>query len=70
MRRNARLPDQRQHAATYGFVAIGLVGAYGVLRETPWVSNGQFHTTLEVIATTLALFVGVMALTRYYSQKR
>ena len=65
MRRNARLPDQRQHDAIYG-----LVGAYGVLRETPWVSNGQFHTTLEVIATTLALFVGVMALTRYYSQKR
>ena len=69
MRRNIGVPDQPKNATIYGVVAIVLVGAYVTVRETSWVSNGQFHTNMELVATTLALFVGVMALTRYYSQK-
>ena len=34
-----------------------------------WQSSELLHTALETIAATIALFVGLMALSRYYSQR-
>ena len=46
-----------------------LVVMYFLLSTSEWRSSGQFHTLVELAATATALFVGVMALVRYYSDK-
>ncbi|NOZ75206.1 MAG: PAS domain S-box protein [FCB group bacterium] len=38
-------------------------------RGIHWVGSQHLHTVLEILATTLALMVGIMALIRYYSKK-
>lgn len=58
---------------TYIAVFLGLFLGYLVCRNTPffiaWRSSSHLHTILEVIATFLAMMVGVMALTRFYVKK-
>lgn len=53
----------------YWVATVGLIGGYAVLYGATWTGGNQLHTVMEVTATTLAAVVGVMALTRYYSQK-
>jgi signal transduction histidine kinase len=48
-------------------VALG-VGATLAARRPGW-SGPQLHTVLEAIATALALFLGILALVRFYSKK-
>ncbi len=38
-------------------------------RETAWQGNKTLHTLMEVVATFLALMVGILALIRFYTQK-
>ena len=45
-----------------------LVGSV-VLRAVPWQATSTEHTITEVAATLLALFVGVIAVVRFYSKK-
>ena len=39
------------------------------LRRSAWAGSAQLHTILEVVATLLAMLVGVLALVRFYGQK-
>jgi PAS domain S-box-containing protein len=54
---------------SYVGTAIGLCLCYGALRDSSWQGSAYWHTLLEVVATLLALTVGVMALVRFYSRK-
>jgi len=52
----------------YGGVSAALVVAFVVLENVTWpYGNAQLHTITEVIATLLALIVGVVALVRNYT---
>jgi len=53
----------------YVLIFGALLVAYWLLRGTTWRTGAQLHTLLEVLATALAIAVGVVALMRYYSQR-
>ncbi|MBL6934790.1 MAG: PAS domain S-box protein [Alphaproteobacteria bacterium] len=55
----------RARAITYVAVAAVLTLLYAGLRDSTWVSSAAFHTLLEVVATLLALMVGVLGLVRH-----
>ncbi len=59
----------RKRVTTYIVLAVLLAGGYAMLRVSSWQGSTQLHTLMEVIATLLALFIGVMALLRFYSNK-
>ena len=54
---------------TYLGLFVALFLGYVVLRDAAWRSSTQLHTLMEAIATFLALFVGVIALVRFYTKK-
>ena len=55
---------------TYAGLAIALTVAYAVMESITWrYGNTQLHTIMEVVATLLALVVGVVALVRYYAKR-
>ena len=60
----------KDHTAsrTAVYIALGLFGAYFLLRGAPWQGSTQLHTLMEVAAALLASTVGVFALVRYYSR--
>lgn len=61
-------PDFRRqfgYAATFAGLALGFLW----LHSSAWMGDVQLHTLMELAATLLALFVSVLALIRYYSQK-
>lgn len=39
------------------------------LHDSTWVGNPQLHTIMEVIAASLAFFIGILSLIRYYTKK-
>lgn len=47
------------------FLALG----YFILRDSTWEGNKQLHTIMELLATVLAAFVGIVALVRFYTKK-
>lgn len=55
----------------FGYLALSLLLIFGhtLFRSIEWQGSAQLHTVMEAVATFLALFVGVMALVHYYSQK-
>ncbi len=70
-------PFQRGKARNTAVLLTGSLLIFGVIalgeiawRLLSWQGNRELHTAMEVVATTLALFVGVLALVRYYSQKK
>ncbi len=65
------MPDNLKfkRIVTYIILTIVLLIGYYWLREVPWKGDKQLHTLMEVVATILAFFVGVMALIRFYSKK-
>ncbi len=60
---------RRRRILTYWIVGTALPVFYLWVRGAPWLSSETFHTVLEVSATLLAFFVGVLALVRFYSKK-
>jgi len=46
----------------------GLLAVFLVLRRIDWVGSRELHTLMEVIATLLALMVGVLGLVRYHTK--
>jgi len=54
---------------TYGATCALLFIAYLLLRRSTWQGSDQLHALMEPAATLLALFVGVLALVRFYSRK-
>ncbi|OHC72638.1 MAG: hypothetical protein A3B62_02450 [Rhodospirillales bacterium RIFCSPLOWO2_01_FULL_65_14] len=71
--RPASAPERAKAAhrtTAYWLTTVGLV-AFFVLAGLGggWAGDADFHTDMEVISTALALIVGMMALTRFYSRK-
>ena len=61
------LQQRRQlsyYLASIGFGVVLLLG-----HTSGWVGSAELHTIMEVIATLLAVIVGLMALVRYYVKK-
>jgi len=63
----------RQHSCArflaYCGLSVGLVALYALLANSDWRGGTQLHTISEVVATLVALIVGILALTRYYTKK-
>ena len=55
--------------ATYVLLSASLCIGYGLLRGSIWHGSTQLHTLMELAATLLALFVGLVAIVHYYSKK-
>lgn len=66
MNENQRI---RRRILTYVTVGGGLLLGYVLLRTSSWQGNTQLHTLMEVVATLLALFVGTVALVRFYTRQ-
>ena len=62
---------EKGHTRQITSIAIGggLLLGFVLLRAYTWQGNTQLHTLMEVLATALALFVGVVALVRLYTQR-
>lgn len=59
----------RRRVFTYIITGAALVLCYLLLRGMVWQGNAALHTMMEVVATGLALAVGIIALVRFYSKK-
>ena len=59
----------RNRVASYILLAVALFLGFVILRDSAWQGTKQLHTLMEVVATCLAMFVGVMALVRFYGKK-
>ena len=57
----------RNRQITYLATAFGLIILYWGLRDSNWHGSVALHTSMELVATTLALFVGSSALKHYHS---
>ena len=66
MNENQRI---RRRIFSYVTVGGGLLLSYVLLRTSSWQGNTQLHTIMEVVATLLALFVGTVALVRFYTRQ-
>ncbi|MFQ5828605.1 MAG: ATP-binding protein [Candidatus Methylomirabilia bacterium] len=58
-----------RRAATYLALVVALALGGVLLGDVTWQGSAQLHTLMEVIAALLALFVGVVAMVRFYSRK-
>lgn len=59
----------QRRITAYLAIAFGLSAVLLLGRGSTWQGTEELHTLMEVLATFLALIVGVMALLRYYSIK-
>ncbi len=64
----AETPDINSRHIQYWLVAIGLILISLPLHDSHWISSIQLHSLMEVVCTILALFIGVMAIIRYYTR--
>jgi len=53
---------------TYWLVALTLSFGSILLSNSSWQGTAEAHTLMETLATVLALFVGLLALVRFYSR--
>jgi signal transduction histidine kinase/DNA-binding response OmpR family regulator len=49
-------------------IALILLGIAPFVARVPWRGTPEFHTVLEVIATEMALMIGILALASYYAR--
>jgi len=54
----------RIYALTFG----GLLAVFLLLRRIDWAGSRELYTLMEVMATLLALMVGVLGLVRYHTK--
>ena len=66
---NGALKAGHQRLFTYGLTALILCACYWLVAQTNWQSSANVHTVMEVLATSLALMVGAMALVRFYTRR-
>ncbi len=55
---------------TFGIVGAAVITASIALQLIPWQGARELHTVMEVLATSLAAMVGVLALVCFYSNKK
>jgi len=61
--------NRRRNTLILGTVSTLMIFYVILLQFVPWQGNREIHTAMEVVATTLSFFVGVLALVRFYSKK-
>ena len=59
----------RHRVTSYLLTGLGLTLALSIFHGSEWRGGAQLHTLMEIIATLLAVFIGAMALVRFYSKK-
>jgi len=67
--RKGRVVVRGNRAIIYTGLLVALFLCYFLLRDSTWQGSTQLHTLMEVVATILAVFVGMMALVRFYTRK-
>lgn len=50
-------------------LVVSLVLAYAALADSTWRGSTELHTDIEIIASILALIVGLVAIVRFYAKK-
>ena len=58
-----------RRALIYWTVGFGIAAIFGLPDSSDWRGAPELHSVMELVATLLALFVGVMALVSHYSHK-
>jgi signal transduction histidine kinase len=67
---NTQSPDiVRRRIWTYALTTVGLLVAFFALRYSDWEGSTDLHTSMEIIASMLALMVGILGLVRYYTKR-
>ena len=61
---------RRRRILAYGSLIAALLAVYIPLTRSTWRGNTELHTIMEIMAIFLALFVGLIALLRFYTKKR
>lgn len=56
-------------ARSYALTFRGLFAVFLLLRRIDWAGSRELHTLMEVMATLLALMVGVLGLARYHTTR-
>ncbi|NQV20561.1 MAG: hypothetical protein HQ511_04005, partial [Rhodospirillales bacterium] len=59
----------RRRAISLGALLVFLILGFTILISVDWQSGSELHTLLEAAATLLAIIIGVLSLTRHYSDK-
>jgi hypothetical protein len=59
----------RHRVTSYLLTGLGLTLALSIFHGSEWRGGAQLHTLMEIIATLPAVFIGAMALVRFYSKK-
>ena len=59
----------RNRLITYVVFFCLLLAVNFIFRDSEWIGSQGLHTIMEPISTVLALFVGVLSLTRFYSRQ-
>ena len=58
----------KRKTRAYALTLVGLLVAFLLLRQSDWEGSNDLHTLMEVVATLLALMVGVLGLIRYHTK--
>jgi len=61
---------QQKRSVVYVAVSVLLIMVDLILSRVDWLGDSYVHTVMEVIATMLATFVGLLALVYYYTQRK
>ncbi len=67
---SARQSSPGGRLVAYLLTGGALLAVYAALGDAQWQGSAHLHTVMEAIATVLALFVGVLALLRFYGFRR
>ncbi len=62
------MTTKNQRIQTYWIVAFTLSTGSLLLYYSNWQGSQQLHSLMEMLATVLALFIGLLALVRFYSR--
>ena len=62
--------NTRKNSIRCLIIAAGIAASYWALHGVDWKGSPQLHTEMELVATGMALVVGLMAIVNYYSQRQ
>ena len=60
---------KKQRIAVYAIVFVVLIAGRFLLQNVAWQGTARLHAIMELLAASTALFVGLLALVRFYTKK-
>ena len=60
----------RKRSTAYAIIVLLLVVGRLLVGQSNWVGSAHWHVLMESVAAALAIFVGVLALVRFYSKQK